>query len=140
VLGADGAVVGTRFWASEEALVHPNLYAAVLSASGDDTLRSSVIDILKGYDVWPARYDMRTLRSAATDRWHGREAELRAVAGPEIERYAEAAAAGDSPNVSPTVGEAIGLIHGIAPAAVILRMMVSEAEEILRKTPGWMSA
>ena len=40
--------------ASEEALVHPNLQAAV-AASGDDTLRSHAIDILKGYDVWPER-------------------------------------------------------------------------------------
>ncbi|HEX5822832.1 MAG TPA: nitronate monooxygenase, partial [Candidatus Limnocylindrales bacterium] len=53
-LGADGVVVGTRLWASDEALVHPNLQAAVVSASGDETLRSHVIDILKGYDVWPA--------------------------------------------------------------------------------------
>jgi nitronate monooxygenase len=140
VLGADGVVVGTRFWASEEALVHPDLQAAAVASSGDDTLRSHVIDILKGYDFWPARYDMRTLRSAATDRWHGNEAELRAVAQLEGARYAEAAARADARNVSPTVGEAIGLIHGVAPAGTILRTMISEAEEILRKAPAWSSA
>jgi nitronate monooxygenase len=140
VLGADGVVVGTRFWASEEALVHPGLHAAALSATGDDTLRSSVIDILKGFDFWPARYDMRTLKSAATDRWHGNEAELRAVAETEVARYAAAAAKGDARNVSGTVGEAIGLIHDIAPAATILRSMISEAEEILRRAPAWIAA
>jgi nitronate monooxygenase len=140
LLGADGVVVGTRFWASDEALVHPNLQAAVVSATGDDTLRSHVIDILKGYDFWPERYDMRTLRSAATDRWHGREAELRAAVEPEASGYAEAAAKGDARSVSATVGEGIGLIHGIAPAATILRTMISEAEEILRGAPAWIAA
>ena len=139
-LGADGVVVGTRFWASEEALVHPNLQAAAVSASGDDTLRSRVIDMVRGLDFWPARYDLRTLRSAATDRWHGKEAELRAVAEAEVAGYAEAAAKGDARNVSAVAGEAVGLIHGIAPAGTILRTMISEAEDILRKAPAWIAA
>jgi nitronate monooxygenase len=140
MLGADGGVVGTRFWASEEALVHPNLQAAVVAASGDETLRSRVIDILKGFDFWAERYDMRSLRSAATDRWHGREAELRAVVDAEAARYAEAAARGDARNTSATVGEAIGLIHGIAPAAAILRTMINEAEDLLRNASAWIAA
>ncbi|MDQ2933524.1 MAG: nitronate monooxygenase [Chloroflexota bacterium] len=139
-LGADGVVVGTRFWASEEALVHPNLQAAAVSASGDDTLRSRVIDMVRGLDYWPARYDLRTLRRAATDRWHGKEAELRAVAEAEVARYAEAAANGDAGNVSAIAGEAVGLIHGIAPAGTILRTMTTEAEDILRKAAGWIAA
>jgi nitronate monooxygenase len=139
-LGADGVVVGTRFWASDEALVHPNLQAAVVTATGDETLRSSVIDILRGYDVWPARYNVRTLRSAATDRWYGKESELRADVEPEVTRYAEAVARGDARNVSPIVGEAIGLIHGVAPAGAILRTMISEAEGLLERAPAWIRA
>jgi nitronate monooxygenase len=134
-LGADGVVIGTRFWASDEALVHPNLQAAGVTATGDETLRSSVIDILRGYDVWPERYDVRTLRSAATDRWYGKESELRAAVEPEATRYAEAAARGDPGNVSAIVGEAIGLIHGVAPAQAVLRTMVVEAEAILETAP-----
>jgi nitronate monooxygenase len=134
-LGADGVVIGTRFWASDEALVHPNLQAAGVTATGDETLRSSVIDILRGYDVWPERYDVRTLRSAATDRWYGKESELRAAVEPEATRYAEAAARGDPGNVSAIVGEAIGLIHGVAPAEAVLRTMVVEAEAILETAP-----
>ena len=136
-LGADGVVVGTRFWACDEALVHPNLQAAAVTATGDDTLRSSVIDILRGYDIWPARYDVRTLQSAATDRWHGKESQLRADVEPEIARYAEAVARGDARNASPIVGEAIGLIHGVAPAGAILRTMISEAEGLLGQAPAW---
>ena len=139
-LGADGVLVGTRFWASEEALVHPNLQAAAVSATGDHTLRSRVIDMVRGLDFWPARYDLRTLRSGATDRWHGKEAELQAVAEAEIARYADAAAKGDARTVSPIVGEGIGLIHNIAPAGTILRAMIAEAEDILRrKAPAWIA-
>ena len=140
-LGADGVVVGTRFLASNEALIHPNLQAAAVSATGDDTLRSKVIDIIRGLDVWPARYNIRALKSGATDRWYGKEAELRAVAEGEVARYAEALAKGDAGTVSAIVGEAVGIIHDVAPAAAILRNMVDEAEDILqRKAPSWIKA
>ena len=62
MLGADGVVVGTRFWASQEALVHPSLHAAALAAGGDDTVRQSVLDIVRGRP-WPARYTGRVLRN-----------------------------------------------------------------------------
>jgi nitronate monooxygenase len=139
-LGADGVVVGTRFWASDEALMHPNLQAAAVEASGDETLRSRVIDILRGHDDWPERYEVRTLRSVATDRWHGKESALRATVEPEATRYADAAARGDARNVSPIVGEAIGLIHSVAPAGAILGTMVRQAEDILREAPVSISA
>jgi nitronate monooxygenase len=138
-LGADGVVIGTRFWASDEALVHPNLQAAAVSATGDDTVRSQVIDIVKGFDIWPPRYDLRTLRSRTTDRWQGKEAELRTVAEAEVARFAEAAARGDARDAGATVGEAIGLIHGIEPAAEVLRAIVGEAEMILRNGPSWIT-
>jgi nitronate monooxygenase len=130
-LGADGVVVGTRFYASDEALAHPNMQAAAVSASGDDTLQSRVIDLIRGREGWPTRYQMRTLRSAATDRWLGHESELRADPGTEITRYAEAAARGDVVNVSAIVGEAVGVIHEVAPAGAIVRSLVRQAEEVL---------
>lgn len=39
MLGADGVLVGSRFWASNEALVHPKMLQAAIVADGDDTLR-----------------------------------------------------------------------------------------------------
>ena len=141
VLGADGVVIGSRFWASEEALVHPNLHRAAVAAGGDDTLRSAVIDIVRGLDSWPARYNLRTLKNGFTDRWVGRETELRAAAQAEVKRYAEAAATGDTRIVGAIIGEAVGLIHDIAPAAKILQDLVIEAEGILsQRAPKWVSA
>ena len=140
-LGADGVLVGTRFYASEEALVHPNMKAATVAAGGDDTLRNKVVDIVRGFDIWPKRYDIRAMKSATTDRWFGREDELRAAVAAEGPRYADAMAKGDAKTVSPIVGEAVGLIHDVAPAEAIVQAMVRQAEDILkRKAPAWAAA
>lgn len=129
-LGADGAVVGSRFWASEECLVHPGLQAAAVAASGDDTLRTSAVDIARGRD-WPERFDIRVLRNGFTDRWHADPEGLRAAIGTEGPRWGDAAAAGDASVANPIVGEAAGLMRDIRPAAELLERMTAEAEAIL---------
>ena len=131
MLGADGVVVGTRFWASQEALVHPNLHAAALAAAGDDTVRQSVLDIVRERD-WPSRYTGRVLKNDFVGEWVGREAELKQAKAGQVERYRDAAAAGDAGVMATIVGEAVGLIQAIEPAGVILERMVGEAEALLR--------
>lgn len=136
-LGADGVLVGTRLWASAEAIAHPRLKAAAVTRGGDDTLRARVIDTVRGIEGWPERYSLRTLRSATTDRWAGREADLRAVAEAEARAYGAAAEAGDPAVVSALVGEAIGLVHAVEPAGEIVTRMAAEAAAILRRAPDW---
>ena len=66
MLGADGVVVGTRFWAAAEALVPSPLHSAALAAGGDATVRQKVLDIVRGRP-WPAheaRLMVRTTISA----------------------------------------------------------------------------
>ena len=133
VLGADGVVVGSRFWASEEALVHPAMREAALKASGDDTLRSTVTDIMRGYD-WPKRYTGRVLRNDFTDRWHKDPDGLRAALAQELPRWQAAVAAGDARTANAFVGEVAGLIGTISPAADILRDIVQGAEAALGQT------
>jgi nitronate monooxygenase len=130
MLGADGVVVGTRFWASREALVDTRLHEAALAAGGDDTVRQSVLDIVRER-AWPQRYTGRVLRNAFVGEWLGRETELRADQVAQVERYRRAAKAGDASIAATIVGEGVGLIHAIEPAAAILERMVSEAEALL---------
>lgn len=130
MLGADGVVVGTRFWASSDALVHPNLHKAALAAHGDDTVRQSVLDIVRER-AWPARYTGRVLKNDFVGEWLGRENELRDAQAEQVARYREASKAGDTKIAATIVGEAIGLIEAIEPAAVILERMVAEAEQLL---------
>ena len=123
-------VVGSRFWASEEALVHPAMLEAAIEASGDDTLRSTVTDIMRGYD-WPKRYTGRVLRNDFTDRWHDDPKGLRAALEQELPRWQAAVAEGDARIANAFVGEVAGLIREVKPAAEILRDIVDGAEAAL---------
>ena len=62
VLGAAGALMGTRFEATHEALVEPAAKRAIIEGSGEDTERSRVLDIARGVH-WPHKYTGRTLRN-----------------------------------------------------------------------------
>lgn len=136
MLGADGVLAGTRFWASAEALVPASMQAAALAATGDDTLRTSVPDIARGLD-WPARFDCRVLRNV-TDRWHGDPEGLRAAAAVEGPHWMAAFEAGDPERSNVVVGEAAGLIDAVAPAGAIVAAMAAEAEA--RLAGGWRRA
>ena len=132
MLGADGVVVGTRFWASQEALVNPSLHEAALAAGGDDTVRQSVLDIVRER-AWPSRYTGRVLKNDFVREWIGREGELKeAKAAADRDAIREAAKVGDARVAATIVGEGVGLIHAIEPAGVILERMVAEAEGLLR--------
>jgi len=130
MLGADGVLVGSRLWASQEANVGERMHAAALAATGDDTIRSQVMDLARKLD-WPSRYTARVLRNTYTERWHGREAELLAVADEEAAKYRAAWAQGDPENSNTFVGEVVGLIQAIEPAGDIVERMVREAERLL---------
>jgi nitronate monooxygenase len=132
-LGADGVVVGTRFWAAAEALVHRNVQSAGIAATGDDTVRTTVTDIIRRKD-WPDRFDIRVVRNAFIDQWHGKEGELIANREAETARYDSAAAAGDASVAGIVAGEALGLIDAIEPAGHIVSRMVHEAVDILKST------
>jgi nitronate monooxygenase len=127
MLGADGVLVGSRLWASKEANVSPRMHEAALAATGDDTIRSQVMDLARKLD-WPSRYTARVLRNSFIERWHGREAELAAVADEEAAKYRKAWAEGDPEGSNTFVGEVAGLIHEIEPVAGIVRRMVNEAK------------
>lgn len=139
LLGADGVMVGSRFWASEEANVSRRMHDAALAANGDATLRSQVMDLARKL-AWPSRYTARVLRNEFTARWHGREAELVAVADEEAEKYRRAWAEGDPDKSNTFVGEAVGLIDDIEPVATIMDRMVRRASDLLRSGASFVVA
>jgi nitronate monooxygenase len=59
-LGAAGALLGTRFQATAEALVDPSVSKAILAGAAEETERSTVLDIARG-SRWPSRFPARTL-------------------------------------------------------------------------------
>jgi nitronate monooxygenase len=76
MLGAQGAVLGTRFCATPEALYPDWAKKQLVDGGGDETSRTQVFDIARGLD-WPSPYTGRALRNAFVDAWDGREEELR---------------------------------------------------------------
>ncbi|PIE14499.1 MAG: oxidoreductase [Rhodobacterales bacterium] len=134
-LGAEGVLVGSRLWASTESLAHPNMVAAAIDATGDQTIRSSVMDIARRLE-WPGRYTARVLRNGFTDRWHGDLPGLLAVAEEEAARWGQAWATGDVEVANTFVGEAAGLIHDRVPVAEIVTGMVAEAEAVIARNAG----
>lgn len=139
VLGADGALIGSRLWASHEANVSAGMHAAALAATGDETIRSQVMDLARKLD-WPPRYTARVLRNAFIARWHGREAELVAVADEEAAKYRKAWSAGDPEGSNTFVGEVAGLIRSVDPVDAILTRLVAEATGHLRGGARYIAA
>lgn len=129
VLGAAGVLVGTRFQASREALVAPEIAAAIVSHGGDDTERSRVLDVARGAP-WPRQYPARTLRNAFLDRWRDREDDL-AADDDARQAYTEAASTGDLDVIPVWAGEAIDLIDDVPSAEDLVLAIVAAAETAL---------
>jgi len=127
MLGADGVLLGTRFWATREALIHPAAKARVVAATGDETVRTSVYDIVRNRP-WPAEYTGRLMRNTFIGNWHGREDDLRALVGEERKAVEAADQSGDYDVSNVTVGEAIGLVEDLPPAGELVERFAADAE------------
>jgi len=130
-LGAAGALVGTRFQATTEALVDPSTAKAIVEGHGEDTERNRVLDIARG-SRWPSKYTARTLGHRYLDRWRGREAELAADARARQD-YQQDAAQGEIPSLPMWAGEAVDLITDLPSAADLVATLAAQAEDALNR-------
>lgn len=131
MLGAGGALIGTRFWATPEALGSQNAKDLLLRAKGDDTVRTRVFDLVRKLD-WPAEYSGRAIANNFSARWHDREAELAGSVAEEETAYWEAARTGDVNTAVVFAGEGLDLVNAIKPAAAIVHEITESAETVLR--------
>jgi nitronate monooxygenase len=134
VLGASGALIGTRFQASQEALADPAIKKAIIDGRGEDTERSNVLDIARG-SRWPLKYTARTLGHPFLDQWRGREAGL--AGDPEARQaYRDGVARGDLPPQPVWAGEAADLIADLPSAADVVPALAREAGQALSRAAG----
>jgi nitronate monooxygenase len=130
-LGAAGALVGTRFLATPEALISPAYSKALLEHDGGDTERSRVLDIARGAP-WPARYTARTITTGFLERWRDHEQDLRTDS--EARAAFQAAAERADPEAAVFwAGEALDLVHDLVPASDLVRTLVHDGETALRR-------
>jgi nitronate monooxygenase len=130
-LGAAGALIGTRFLATAEAVIDPAAAKAIIEGSGEDTERSCVLDIARG-SGWPRRYSSRTLGHPFVDQWRGREAELAANPGAR-QAYRDGVACGELPPRPVWAGQAIDLITDLPSAADLVGVLAAQAEAALAR-------
>ncbi len=114
-LGAAGALIGTRFQASGEALVHPSIAKAIIEGRGEETERSTLLDIARG-SRWPSKYPARTLGHPFLEMWRGRENEL-AADGNAKAAYQDGVARGELLPLPAWASEAVDLINELSAAA-----------------------
>jgi nitronate monooxygenase len=129
-------MVGTRFWATPEALGDDNAKQRLTEAGGDDTIRTRVFDQIRDFD-WPDVYSGRAIANDFSRRWHGNEAALAANILGERDAYWAAAKSGDVSRTAVFAGEGLDLVRDIRPAGEIVSRMAEEAERLLRGHPGF---
>jgi nitronate monooxygenase len=131
MLGAAGALCGTAFYASTESLAHPAAKRTAVAASGDHTVRGTVVDVVRGY-AWPERWNIRTLENAFSRRWSGDVDGLKRDLERQSKAYAAAQEAGDMDTAAVIIGEAVDLVRASESARDIVQRMTVEAEARLR--------
>ena len=136
-LGADGAWLGTRFVATEEANAHERYRSAVVDGAADGTVRGTPFP--KGWRDQPHR----TLESPATERWTaaGRpplderdDADAvvaRTTTGESLERYVDLPPLSDVEGrieeLPHYAGQSVGGVDSVEPAGAVVERLVDDA-------------
>ena len=133
VLGAQGANVGTRFLASEEASADESWKRTILATESEDVVRFEVWKEIfppaseGAYETVP-----RVMRTSFVDEWQHRPEEARRNAERLRGELMSVVRERRVHELVPFTGQTAGMIHAVLPAGEIVRGMVSEAEEALR--------
>ena len=138
-LGADGVWCGSVWLTTAEAETHPLVKEKFLAATSSDTLRS------RSRTGKPARQ----LRSAWTDEWESPESPgtlpmplqpmLIAEASVRIDRAAHDLNSGAGKLANYFVGQIVGSMNEVKPAARVVTEMVEEFIDAVQRLEGMMS-
>ncbi len=116
-LGASGVALGTAYYATNEALDTSEAKQRLVEATGDQTVRGVVYDLIRGPE-WPSEFSGRSIRTELTDQWTGRENELRGNQS-EAQRHDRAVEEKDMSVRVVWAGEGLDAINAIVPAAEV---------------------
>ena len=132
-LGAQGAIIGTRFIATNESQAAQGYRQAIVEARDDSTMRT------RAYTGKPAR----TIKTKYAEGWETKADEIQAFpmqAGISLQNgvmdYMGHTKQFDPQRTFLPAGQGSGGIHDIKPAAEVFREIVAEAEQIIRERFG----
>src|SRR5262249_54164925 len=148
-LGAQAAMMGTRFVCSEESRASREYKERIVRARAKDTVHTMLFHV-----GWPDA-PHRVLRNKAIEEWEaagrpelGRRPGEGGIVGRrtrqgtmvDVPRYFVASPTtdfkGDMEYVALYAGESCNLVNDVKPAAAIMRDAVREAEEVLKTLGG----
>ena len=130
MLGAQGALIGTRFLATPEARGRGHSKDMILNALGSQTVASTFYDdVLQ--QVWPGA-TVRAIKHPLLEEWAERHQEWLLAADQLKPSLQAALAAGDFV----LAGESAGLVHDIVPAGELVSRIVHQAKELLAHGEG----
>jgi nitronate monooxygenase len=134
--GADGAMLGTAFLATPEAVEVSDAHKQrIVDSDGQDTVYTQVFDML-GIAPWPKGIAGRVWRNTFAAEWHGREDELRRRKDEIAPALLAAEKQQDIDRTAVYYGQGAGAIDAVRPAAGVLRSICDGAERILRDRAG----
>lgn len=134
VLGAVGVNIGSRFLACHEAPVGEAWKQALLDAPSEAWVQLDFVNDIRpnpgalGYGT-----RVRALRNAFTGHWEDNRAEVQQDSAPVTESIRQAAREGRLEDLFVVGGQSAGLLREILPAAVVVRAVMAQAEEALRR-------
>ena len=123
---AEGAVVGTAFLATPEALYSDKQKKIIVDADGSQTLRTIKFDLARSTLGWGEGVDGRGIANTTSSE----PADV--VGSPEgVERYNDAVRSGDTDRIVTWSGTSVGEVTRIQGAGEIVREMERQASETL---------
>jgi nitronate monooxygenase len=124
--GAAGVWVGTAFAACSEALTTAGQRAAMIAATGHDTVLTRTVDTALGFP-WPAQFPSRMIANKFLRQWEGRESELASDPCARAE-LVDAMAADDTQTAPVDAGTGVGAIVEVKTAAQVVSALSDRVE------------
>jgi len=138
VLGAQGANVGTRFLASEEASADEGWKRTILQTESENVVRFEAWEgIFPPAGVGAYTTVPRVLPTPFVEEWSGRTQDARREARRLRDEVLSAIRGRTTHELLPFSGQTAGMVHDILPAKEIVERMVSEAELALTRADGF---
>ena len=136
-LGADGIMMATRFLATQESGVHPNIHKVLLEKREYDT-SLNLQSLLSGFGLQVRALNNNIMKKVAEVENAGGDLTdlLPLISG---ERARMVWKEGNAEEAMLTIGQSVGLIEDIPTVPELIERMIAEASEALNRAQGLLS-
>jgi nitronate monooxygenase len=137
MMGVTGALLGTRFYATRQALAHANAKDRVIAACGGDTIKASAFDMVRGINFLRP-YQIRTLTKAFTENRPATKPAWPSLQAASPATTPTPSPIGDKETAAVIASEAVDAVGDLADAEELVDRVSAEAEVMLRTANIWL--